>query len=119
MGATIPPDALPAPARCHGHKHWMEWTVDEKPSQYHLVVRYSDAEGEYLGSSRLQLEPALIRQLFELPAEEAEEKFQQVVALYEAGKTPDEIVIAIEAAGFGQIFSLPWKVAVLYVDLPE
>lgn len=106
MGATVP--SLGVPVRCHGYKHWVEWTVDEKVCQYHVVVRYQDDEGVYLGSAAITINDGEIRRVGGLTGKEAKVKFDQLVALYEAGKTAEEMVVAIENKGFEKLFADAW-----------
>ncbi len=107
MGSAVP-NVGDIPVRCHGHKHWLSYTVDERPCEYHVVVRYQDADGEYVGSVTVTVNPGGIRRVGGLTGEEATAKFQQLVGLYEAGKTAEEMVVAIEVNGFSGFFAEAW-----------
>ena len=118
MGIQVPPEVIVYPFRVHGHKHWLEYTIGELPSQYHLIVRYDDENGVYCGSAAIIFSPGTIRNALGLSSEEADQKFAALVSLYEAGKTPDEMVVVIETNAGTVMFEQAWRSAKM-VELPE
>jgi hypothetical protein len=117
MGVNITEPVGPVPARAHGHKHWLDYTLDERPSEYHLVVRYNDVDGAYCGSAAITFNPGNIRSTLDKSAEDADADFAGIVALYEAGKTPDEMAVIIQSEGGQAFFDLAWESAQI-VELP-
>lgn len=111
MGIAYPASLPAVPARAHGHKHWLEYTLDEQPSQYHVVVRFEDAQAVYIGSASIIFSPGTIRAARKLSGEDAEKKFADIVERYEKGKTPDEMLIWMEQNALDEIVHAAWKSA--------
>jgi len=118
MGTQITEPVGPVPFRAHGHKHWLDYTIDERPSEYHIIVRYDDEDGAYCGSVGITFSPGSIRSVLGLSANEADANFAGLVTLYEAGKTPDEMAVIIQNAGGQAFFDAAWERAQI-VEVPE
>lgn len=113
MGAAITPDAMPLPARVHGIKHWLEWTIDLRPSQYHVVMRYQDSEGDPIGLARAAWGPGNLAKY----CEDGEALFADVVKWYEDDEdSADEIIQHLDQAGVSQLFADAWP---SHIPMPE
>ena len=112
MGAPVPDSVGLYPARVHGMKHWLEWTVDLQPSQYHVVLKFQDSEGVDIGLSKLTVGPGMLANY----CENGEEKFLALVELYEEEKEPDEIVQWLDEQCVSQVFADAWKA---HIPMPE
>lgn len=118
MGIQVPPEVHVHAFRVHGRKHWLDYTIGELPSQYHLIVRYDDENGVYCGSAAIIFSPGTIRNALGLSAEDADNKFADIVERYEEGRTPDEITIWMEPNHIDNMIHTAWKSARV-VELPE
>ena len=105
MGAPLPESVQEYPERVHGHEHWVEYTVDGKPSQYHANWEYMNGVIPALSRVRMTINPGYLQRL---GAEDPQAIFAALVAKYEQGKTADEIVVLIDNHGFSQMFVDGW-----------
>ncbi|MHC4501811.1 MAG: hypothetical protein ACYTFI_00780 [Planctomycetota bacterium] len=106
MGAPVPESVQEYPERVHGIKHWIEYTRDAEPSQYHAIWRYMNGAIPALANVHMTINPGYLQNL---GAEDPQAVFAALVAKYEEGKTADEIVVLIEAQGFSQMFVDAWS----------
>jgi hypothetical protein len=106
MGAPVPETVQTYPERVHGVRHWVEYTKEAAPSQYHAIWRYRNGTDADIGQVKVTINPGY---LSDLGAEDPQAAFAALVAKYEEGKTADEIVQLIEAQGFSQMFVDGWS----------
>lgn len=125
MGAPVPPSVQEYPERVHGINHWVEYTPDGPPSQYHAYWKYMNGAVPALATVKMVINPGYLGSLASSPARVAfleayleahpdyepgtpTEQFAALVEKYEEGKTPDEIVVLIDSQGFSQMFVDGW-----------
>lgn len=120
MGAPVPESVKEYPERVHGMKHWVEYTLDSIPSQYHAVWEYMNGVVPALACVSVTINPGYLSNLADNPArltvlEEhpgyagtPQEKFAQLVDKYEEGKTADELVVILANQGYTQMFLDGW-----------
>jgi hypothetical protein len=106
MGAPVPESVQDYPERVHGVKHWVEYTHDAQPSQYHAIWRYMNGVIPALSQVRMTINQGYLKSL---GAEDEQAVFAALVAKYEQGKTADEIVLMIDSQGFSQMFVDGWE----------
>ena len=116
MGAPVPPEVATYPARAHGMKHWVEWTVDAKPSQYHAIWKYKDAASEDIGLSKVTVSPGALISICGREPTDAEDLFRDLVELYEEGKTADELLAWLAGKCASKLLAFYWT---SHVPMPE
>ena len=110
MGVNIPIVTPIVPMRVHGHKHWMTYGADEQPSEYHVVIQYEDGETN-MGNTIVTINPGLLTSL------DIADKWEVLVAAYESGKKPDELVMAMEQyEGLLEVFAKAWRPGLVVVE---
>lgn len=105
MGAPVPESVQEYPERVHGRNHWVEYSLDGTPSQYHAIWEYMNGDKPVLAAVRVTINPGY---LANLGADDPVATFAALVAKYEQGKTADEIVVLIDAQGYEQMFLDGW-----------
>jgi len=106
MGAPVPESVQEYPERVHGHEHWVEYTGDGRPSQYHANWEYMNGVIPALSRVRMTINPGYLKSL---GVEDEQAVFAALVAKYEEGKTADEIVVLIDQQGYSQMFLDGWR----------
>ena len=110
MGVNIPVVTPIVPMRVHGHKHWLTYGADEQPSEYHVVIQYADGETN-MGNTIVTINPGLLTSL------DIADKWEVLVAAYESGKKPDELVVAMEQyEGLLEVFAKAWRPGLVVVE---
>ena len=105
MGAQVPDTVAIYPKRVHGMVHWLEYTVDALPSQYHVILKFEDAEEVDIGLGKLTIGPGMLRNY----CDEPQDKWADLVEKVQEGKEPDEIVQWLDAQCVSQMFADAWK----------
>lgn len=105
MGAPVPESVREYPERVHGINHWVEYTPDGPPSQYHAYWRYMNGVIPALATVKMVINPGY---LDALGSEDPQGEFAALVEKYEQGKTADEIVVLIDSQGYSQMFVDGW-----------
>ena len=106
MGAPVPPSVQEYPERVHGINHWVEYTLEGPPSQYHAVWKYMNGAEPELATVRMLINPGYLDRL---GSNDPQAEFAALVEKYEQGKTADEIVVLIDNQGYSQMFLDGWS----------
>lgn len=97
MGIALPDGTNVTPVRVHGKCAWVEWTVDEQPSQLHIVLAYT-CDDEQFRNAKITLNPG-----------NCGEEWPGLIEFANDDKTADEIVVYMNENNLGQILVDAWN----------